>query len=73
MLRLDKYILTLWKIIDIPTSLIWIIFFWRNGLYRDIKKFWGYVGTNAKQLCVELNNFVQRRTFVSCLNWYHYI
>jgi hypothetical protein len=27
--------------------------------YGDYAQFWGYVGTNAEPLCVELSNFVQ--------------
>jgi hypothetical protein len=38
---------------DIPTSYIWVIIFFDEAVkYGDGVVFWGYVGTNAKQLCV---------------------
>jgi hypothetical protein len=44
---------------DIAISFIWIIIsFDAVFKYGDDAKFWGYVGINAEQLCVEFCNFV---------------
>jgi hypothetical protein len=41
-----------------------IIFFDEAFKYGDGAKVWGYVGTNAEPLCVELRNFVQCHAFI---------
>jgi hypothetical protein len=42
-LHLDKWSSAHWKVMDIPTSSIWIIiFFDRAFKYGDGAKFWGY-------------------------------
>jgi hypothetical protein len=59
------------KIMEKPTSFIWIIIFFNRALeYGDISKLWGYVGTKAELLFVEFSNFVQRHIFVSHLSCY---
>jgi hypothetical protein len=40
---------------------------WRIFKYDDGAKFWGYAGTNAEPLCVELCTLVQCKTFVNYL------
>jgi hypothetical protein len=55
---------------DIPVSFIWIIIsFDAVFKYGDGVKFWGYVVTNAEQLCVEFCNFVQCHIFVNYLTF----
>jgi hypothetical protein len=55
---------------DIPTSFIWIIILFDSVVkYGDDAKFWGYVGLNAEQLCVEFCNFVQYHIFVNYLTF----
>jgi hypothetical protein len=64
-LHLDKLSLVQWKIMNIPTSFIWIIFFHAASEYGNGSKFWGYVGTNAEPFCVQFCNFVQCHTGTS--------
>jgi hypothetical protein len=54
LLHVGKWSLVQWKIMEIPTSFIWIItFFGRDFEYGVGAEFWGYVGTNAI-LCIIL-------------------
>jgi hypothetical protein len=55
---------------DISKSCIWNIF---DGVfeYGNDSKFWGYVETNAEQLCTEFCNFVQCHTFINFLPCYY--
>jgi hypothetical protein len=50
-LHLDKWTWVLWKIMDIPTSFIWIIILFET-IFKcdDGAKFWGYVGINAENI-----------------------
>jgi hypothetical protein len=64
-LHLDKRILEQWRIMNIPTSFIWIIIFFDGGFkYGDVSKFWGYVGINADLLCVGLGSSVECKLFI---------
>jgi len=52
-LHLDVWSSVHWKIMDIPTSFIWIIIFFDGDFeYGGGSTFWGYVGTNAGPLSV---------------------
>jgi hypothetical protein len=56
--HLNKLRFVQWKIVDIPTSFIWIIFLFDGALeYEDVAKFWGYVRTNAEPLFVKFCKF----------------
>jgi hypothetical protein len=44
-LLLDKLSFAHWKIMDIPTSFIWVIFFDGDFEYGGGSKFWCYIGT----------------------------
>jgi hypothetical protein len=58
-LHLVKWNFVHWKIVDIPTSFIWIIIFFDRALeYGNSLKLWDYVGTNAELLCVESCNSI---------------
>jgi hypothetical protein len=64
LMHLGKWSFVHRKIMDIPTSFIWIIIFFDEAFeYGGISKFWGYVGTNAELLCVEFCNFGQFHIF----------
>jgi hypothetical protein len=53
---------------DIPTSFICIINFIDGAFkYGGGSNLLGYVGTNAKALCVEFYNFMQCNNFVNDL------
>jgi hypothetical protein len=57
-LHLEKRSFVLWRIMDMPTSLIWIIvFFDRPFEYGGSSKLGGYFGTNTELLCIEFCNF----------------
>jgi hypothetical protein len=57
-LHLDKWSSVHWKIIDIPTSFIWIIIFYVGAFeYGGGSNFWGYVVTNVELLCVDTCTF----------------
>jgi hypothetical protein len=73
-LHLDKWTLVHWKIMDMPTSFIWIIIFF-DGAFEcgGISKLWGYVGTNTELLCVEFCNFVECHVFLSYLSCYYFM
>jgi hypothetical protein len=55
---------------DIPISFIWIIILF-DAVFKNGggAKFWGCVGINAEQLCVEFCNFVQCHIFVNYLTF----
>jgi hypothetical protein len=69
LLHLYKLSFVHWKIMDIPTSFIWIIFFDGAFEYGGGSKFLGCVSTSAELLCVEFRNFV-RHMLVSYLSRY---
>jgi hypothetical protein len=53
-------------VVHIVTSFTWIIVLFDKALKcGDDAKFWGYVGANAEQLCLEFCNFVQYHIFVN--------
>jgi hypothetical protein len=53
-----------------PTSFIWIInLFDKAFKYGGGVKCWGYVGTNAEPLCVQLCNFVEYYILVNYLTF----
>jgi hypothetical protein len=53
------------EIVDTRASFIWIAILFDEGFkYGDGAKFWGYIGTNAEALCIELCNIVQCHIFV---------
>jgi hypothetical protein len=57
-LYLDKWSFVWWKIMDIPTTFIWIVIFFDGAFeYGGRSKFWGYIGPNAEPLCVEFCTF----------------
>jgi hypothetical protein len=65
-LHLDKWSLVQWEIMDLPTSLIWIVILFDEIFKQgDGAKYWAYVETNSEPLCVEFCNFVQCHTFVA--------
>jgi hypothetical protein len=71
-LHSDKWSLVYLKIMDIPTSFIWIVNLFNEAFKcGDGGKFWGYAGINAEPLCVELCNFVQCHAFVNYLTSYY--
>jgi hypothetical protein len=50
-LHLVKWSFVHLKIMDIPTSFIWVIIFFKGAFeYGGISKLWSYVGTNAELL-----------------------
>jgi hypothetical protein len=50
LLHLNKLSFLHRKIIDIPTSFIWIVIFFSGAFqYGGISKLWGYVGTTAER------------------------
>jgi hypothetical protein len=52
LLHLDKRSLARLKIMDIPTSFIWIVILSDEAFkYDDGEEFWGYVGTDSELLC----------------------
>jgi hypothetical protein len=51
-LYLDLWSSVHWKIMDINTTFIWVIFFDGDFKYGGGSTFWGYVGTNADLLCM---------------------
>jgi hypothetical protein len=71
LLHLVKWSFLLLKIMNMPTSFIWIIILFEYG---GISKCWGYVtSTNAELLCVEFCNFVQCLIVVNYLSCYCFI
>jgi hypothetical protein len=53
LLHLHKWSFVQWKIMDIPTSFIWIIILFDEGCkFGNDVEFWGCVGTNADPLCI---------------------
>jgi len=59
-LYLDKWSLIQYKILDVPTSFMWIITLVPKAFKQgNFVKFWGYVGTNTETLRVDFCNFVQ--------------
>jgi hypothetical protein len=68
-LHLGKWILVQWNIMNISTSSILIYFLFNEAFkFGDGAKFWDYVGTNAKPLCVKFCNFVQYDTHCKLFN-----
>jgi hypothetical protein len=68
LLHLYKWSFVQWKVMDIPTSYIWIVIFSDGAFsYCGFSKFWGYVGPNAEPLCVGFCNFVQCHIFCTVL------
>jgi hypothetical protein len=56
----DKWSLLWLKTADIRKSFIWIVILFHDAFkYDSGEKFWGYVGTNTKTVCVEFYNLFQ--------------
>jgi hypothetical protein len=69
-LHLAKWTVVLGKVMDVPTSFIWIIILFDAVFkYDDGAKFWGYVRINAETLCVVFCNFVQCYIIVNFLTF----
>jgi hypothetical protein len=53
---------------EIPTSFTLVSVLFDKAFKYDGVKFWGYAGTNAELLCVELCNFVLCHILVNYLS-----